>query len=146
MRATCVAIALLWSAAAGAEEVLYRLPWSEGLSFMFTQVSDGRITTHITKATLHAVDIAMPEGMAVLAARAGLSRRWKRIMEQAGTTGRSPTKATSCACAMPTAPRRPTRTSSTRASRSPGERVDGRQLLGYSGAAAMWSSRTCTSS
>lgn len=72
MRATCVAIALLWSATAGAEEVLYRLPWSEGLSFMFTQVSDGRITTHITKATLHAVDIAMPEGMAVLSARAGI--------------------------------------------------------------------------
>ena len=72
MRVTCVAIALLWAAAAGAEEVLYRLPWSEGLSFMFTQVSDGRITTHITKATLHAVDIAMPEGIAVLAARGGV--------------------------------------------------------------------------
>ena len=72
MRVTCVAIALLWSAAAGAEAALYRLPWSEGLSFMFTQVSDGRITTHITKATLHAVDIAMPEGIAVLAARAGV--------------------------------------------------------------------------
>ena len=72
MRVACVAIALLCSAAAGAEEVLYRLPWSEGLSFMFTQVSDGRITTHITKATLHAVDIAMPEGIAVLAARAGV--------------------------------------------------------------------------
>jgi len=39
---------------------------------MFTQVSDGRITTHITKATLHAVDIAMPEGIAVLVARAGV--------------------------------------------------------------------------
>ena len=71
MRVMCVAIALLWSAAAGAEEVFYRLPWSEGLSFMFTQVSDGRITTHFTKATRHAVDIAMPEGSAVLAARAG---------------------------------------------------------------------------
>jgi hypothetical protein len=72
MRTVCAAIALLWSVAAGAEDVLYRLPWSEGLSFMFTQVSDGRITTHITKATLQAVDIAMPEGIAVLAAREGI--------------------------------------------------------------------------
>lgn len=72
MKVACIAIGILWSAAAGAEEALYRLPWSEGLSFMFTQVSDGRITTHITKATLHAVDIAMPEGIAVLAARAGV--------------------------------------------------------------------------
>src|SRR5678810_311152 len=71
MRFAGLAIGLLCAAAASAEE-LYRLPWSEGLSFMFTQVSDGRITTHITKATLHAVDIAMPEGIAVLAARAGV--------------------------------------------------------------------------
>ncbi len=39
---------------------------------MFTQVSGGRITSHFTKATLHAVDIAMPEGVPVLAARAGI--------------------------------------------------------------------------
>lgn len=71
MRIACVAIALVWAAAAGAE-VLYRLPWPEGRSFMFTQVAGGRITTHITKATLHAVDIAMPEGVPVLAARAGV--------------------------------------------------------------------------
>jgi murein DD-endopeptidase MepM/ murein hydrolase activator NlpD len=71
MRVACVAIGLLWAAAAGAE-VLYRVPWPDGLSFMFTQVSDGRITTHFTKATLHAVDIAMPEGVSVLAARAGI--------------------------------------------------------------------------
>lgn len=71
MRVAYVAIGLLWAAAAGAE-ALYRLPWPEGLSFMFTQVPGGRITTHFTKATLHAVDIAMPEGVPVLAARAGI--------------------------------------------------------------------------
>ena len=71
MRVACVAIALIWAAAAGAE-VLYRLPWPEGLSFMFTQVHGGRITTHFTRATLHAVDIAMPPGVPVLAARAGI--------------------------------------------------------------------------
>src|SRR5687767_13519649 len=71
MRVACIAIGLTWAAAAGAE-VLYRLPWPEGSSFMFTQVHGGRITTHFTKATLHAVDIGMPEGTPVLAARMGI--------------------------------------------------------------------------
>jgi murein DD-endopeptidase MepM/ murein hydrolase activator NlpD len=71
VRVACFAIGLFWAALAPAE-VLYRLPWPEGLSFMFTQVSDGRITSHFTKATLHAVDIAMPSGVPVLAARAGV--------------------------------------------------------------------------
>ncbi len=71
MNIAYVAIGLVWAGAAGAE-VLYRLPWADGSSFMLTQVQGGRITTHFTKATLHAVDIAMPEGTAVLAARAGI--------------------------------------------------------------------------
>ena len=71
MRVACLAIGLLWAASAGAE-VRYRLPWPEGRSFMFTQVPGGQITTHFTKATVHAVDIAMPEGVPVLAARAGI--------------------------------------------------------------------------
>ena len=71
MRAAWLAIGFLWAAGAGAE-TLYRLPWGDGLSFMFTQVPGGRITTHFTKATLHAVDIAMPEGMPVVAAREGV--------------------------------------------------------------------------
>jgi murein DD-endopeptidase MepM/ murein hydrolase activator NlpD len=71
MRVACAAIALLWVASTGAE-VHYRLPWPEGRSFMFTQVPGGQITTHFTKATVHAVDIAMPEGVPVLAARAGI--------------------------------------------------------------------------
>ena len=71
MRAACLALGLLWAACAGAE-VLYRLPWADGLSFMFTQVPGGRITTHFTKATLHAVDIAMPEGVPIVAARDGV--------------------------------------------------------------------------
>src|SRR5678810_1016103 len=71
MRQASLMAGLLWTAFAGAE-VLYRLPWPEGLSFMFTQVPDGRITTHFTKATLNAIDIAMPVGMPVLAARSGV--------------------------------------------------------------------------
>ena len=70
MRIACLAIGLLWCASAGAEP-LYRLPWADGHSFIFTQVPGGRITTHFTKAMLQAVDIAMPEGVAIVAARAG---------------------------------------------------------------------------
>lgn len=71
MRAAWLAIGFLWAACAGAE-TLYRLPWGDGLSFMFTQVPGGRITTHFTKATLHALDIGMPEGMPIVAARDGI--------------------------------------------------------------------------
>jgi murein DD-endopeptidase MepM/ murein hydrolase activator NlpD len=71
MRVACLAIGFLWAASAGAE-VLYRVPWADGLSFMFTQVPGGRITSHFTKATRHAVDIAMPEGIPIVAARSGV--------------------------------------------------------------------------
>jgi murein DD-endopeptidase MepM/ murein hydrolase activator NlpD len=71
MRAAWLAIGFLWTACASGE-TLYRLPWGDGLSFMFTQVPGGRITTHFTKATLHAVDVVMPEGMPVVAARDGV--------------------------------------------------------------------------
>ena len=39
---------------------------------MFTQVPGGRITSHFSKATLHAVDIAMPPGVPIVAARDGV--------------------------------------------------------------------------
>jgi murein DD-endopeptidase MepM/ murein hydrolase activator NlpD len=71
MRFACLVIGLLWNAFAGAE-VLYRLPWQDGLSFMFTQTPGGRVTTHFTRATLHAVDIAMPADVPIVAARAGV--------------------------------------------------------------------------
>ncbi len=71
MRGACLAIGLAWAASASAE-VLYRLPWADGLAFMFTQVPGGRITTHFTKAMLYAVDVAMPEGVPIVAARAGI--------------------------------------------------------------------------
>lgn len=71
MRVVCLALGLVLGTHAGAE-ALYRLPWPEGQSFPFTQVPGGRITTHFTKATAQAVDIAMPEGMPVVAAREGV--------------------------------------------------------------------------
>ena len=70
MRIAVLAIGLVWAAAAAAEAP-YRVPWPEGSSYMFIQAPGGRITSHFTKATLHAVDIGMPDGMPVLAARAG---------------------------------------------------------------------------
>jgi murein DD-endopeptidase MepM/ murein hydrolase activator NlpD len=69
--AACLAIGLLWTVPAHAE-VLYRLPWPEGLSFMFTQAPGGRVTSHFTQSTLHAVDIAMPVGVPIIAARDGI--------------------------------------------------------------------------
>ncbi len=71
MRAAWLVIGLAWWACAGAE-TLYRVPWADGLRFMFTQAPGGRITTHFTKATLHAVDISMPEGIPIVAARGGV--------------------------------------------------------------------------
>lgn len=71
MRGACFAIGLAWALSAAAE-ALYRLPWPDGLAFMFIQAPGGRITSHFTKATLHAVDIGMPEGVPVLAARSGV--------------------------------------------------------------------------
>ena len=71
MRAAWLLIALTWGACAVAE-TLYRLPWADGRSFIFTQAPGGRITTHFTKATLHAVDIFMPEGVPIVAARGGI--------------------------------------------------------------------------
>src|SRR4051812_14393764 len=71
MRLACLVLGLACAAPVGAE-VLYRVPWPEGLTFMFTQAPGGRITSHFTQATLHAVDIGMPEGVPVLAARAGM--------------------------------------------------------------------------
>lgn len=72
MKVACLAIGLFWTALAGAEEILYRLPWPDGLTFMFSQAPGGRITSHFTQATLNAVDIAMPEGVPVVAARSGI--------------------------------------------------------------------------
>ena len=71
MRLVCLAFGLLWTVWAAAE-TLYRLPWPDGRSFMFTQAPGGRITTHVANAMRHAVDIAMPAGVPIVAARSGV--------------------------------------------------------------------------
>lgn len=134
MRAACLAIGLAWAAAAGAE-ILYRLPWADGLSYMFTQVPGGRITSHFTKATLNAVDIAMPEGVPIVAARAGVVEATQaRYGESAGQD--VPTYEGNLVRV-----RHADGTAATYAhlryrgvAVAAGERVEAGQLLGYSGA------------
>jgi murein DD-endopeptidase MepM/ murein hydrolase activator NlpD len=60
------------AAAAAPPAPSYRLPWPEGRSFTITQAPGGWITTHVLKSNRYAVDIAMPEGTPVLAARQGV--------------------------------------------------------------------------
>lgn len=65
-------LVLAWAPGAFADDTLYRLPWPDGLRFMFTQAPGGRISTHIAVENLHAVDIAMSPDTPVLAAREGI--------------------------------------------------------------------------
>jgi murein DD-endopeptidase MepM/ murein hydrolase activator NlpD len=51
---------------------LYRVPWIEGRSFVIGQAPGGKVVTHHSPASREAVDIPMPEGTPILAARAGI--------------------------------------------------------------------------
>jgi murein DD-endopeptidase MepM/ murein hydrolase activator NlpD len=53
-------------------EAAYRLPWTDGRTFSVIQAPGGRITSHTTPESRDAIDIAMPEGSPVLAARGGI--------------------------------------------------------------------------
>ena len=57
--------------ASQAPDVLYRLPYRDGSTFRIGQSPGGPITTHTRPDSQFAVDIPMPEGTPVLAARAG---------------------------------------------------------------------------
>jgi murein DD-endopeptidase MepM/ murein hydrolase activator NlpD len=52
-------------------DATYRLPWPDGKTFSVIQAPGGRITSHTTPESRDAIDIAMPEGSPVLAARGG---------------------------------------------------------------------------
>lgn len=54
-----------------AADALYRLPFADGLSFRIGQAPGGPLTTHARPGAENAVDIPMPEGTPVVAARAG---------------------------------------------------------------------------
>jgi murein DD-endopeptidase MepM/ murein hydrolase activator NlpD len=56
----------------------YRLPFADGHSFMVSQAPGGLLTTHAAPDSWYAVDIAMPEGTPIVAARSGI------VIEAAG--------------------------------------------------------------
>ena len=50
---------------------LYRLPFEDGSTFRIAQSFGGTLTTHDSEHDRHAIDIEMPEGTPIVAARAG---------------------------------------------------------------------------
>lgn len=50
----------------------YRLPFGDGLSFMVSQAPGGPIITHGDAQSANAIDIVMPEGTPIVAARGGI--------------------------------------------------------------------------
>src|ERR1035437_5741974 len=61
------------------ESAHYLLPFPAGRRLKVVQAADGQLTTHNSENMRHAVDIVMPEGTPVLAARSGRmldSRGW----------------------------------------------------------------------
>ena len=57
--------------AAQSPDAVYRLPYRDGMTFRIGQSPGGPITTHTSPDSQFAVDIPMPEGTPVLAAREG---------------------------------------------------------------------------
>ena len=53
-------------------DALYRLPYPDGTAFPIGQAAGGPMTTHTTPDSQYAVDIGMPQGSSVVAAREGV--------------------------------------------------------------------------
>lgn len=51
---------------------LYRVPWMDGRTFVIGQAPGGNITTHLWPSSREAIDITMPEGTPIVAARGGV--------------------------------------------------------------------------
>lgn len=58
--------------AAQSPDALYRLPFKDGDSYRFSQAPGGPISTHTSPDSRFAVDIPMPEGTPIVAARDGI--------------------------------------------------------------------------
>lgn len=72
---------------------VYRLPFRDGLEFRVTQAPGGPIATHGADDSVHAVDIAMPIGTPIVAARAGYVMEVIQAYGEGGPDERYRTKA-----------------------------------------------------
>ena len=63
----------------------YRVPWMDGRTFRIGQAPGGRITTHTTAQSREAIDVTMPEGTPIVAARAGVVVRVSQGFSEGGT-------------------------------------------------------------
>lgn len=68
------------------KDTRYRLPFRDGASFRISQAPGGKISTHNTADSQYAVDIPMPEGTPILAARAGTVIYTKSLQTSGGQT------------------------------------------------------------
>lgn len=81
-----------WSAALGSPQAAhnptrpYRAPFSVGTTFQVSQAYPDHVT-HVTPDSIYAVDIAMPDGTAVYAARAGTVINVRHDSFRGGTVG-----------------------------------------------------------
>ena len=133
LRTVCLVLAWACCAPAGAEDVLYRLPWPEGRSHKFIHAKGAN--PHFQKRDLHAVDIDLPEGTAVLAAREGTVE----AVEEGEGRGRDEEPATFEGNFVRVRHADDSFATYAHLARlgvrvRPGERVEAGQLLGYSGA------------
>ena len=65
-------------------KAVYRVPWMDGQTFRIDQAPGGPITTHTTPSSRDAVDITMPEGTPIVAARDGLVVRVAQGFSEGG--------------------------------------------------------------
>ena len=51
---------------------MYRVPWMDGRTYIIGQAPGGKITTHLQPYSKEAIDVTMPEGTPIVAARGGV--------------------------------------------------------------------------
>lgn len=79
--------------AAQSPDALYRLPFPDGVAYHIGQAPGGPITTHSSPDSQYAVDIGMPEGAPVVAARDGVVVSTEAGQTEGGQTPEMLTKA-----------------------------------------------------
>jgi murein DD-endopeptidase MepM/ murein hydrolase activator NlpD len=51
---------------------MYRVPWMDGRTFIIGQAPGGKLSTHLQPYSREAIDVTMPEGTPIVAARGGV--------------------------------------------------------------------------